>query len=267
MYSDPSDYARRRKIATVSVIAGILALVGLITLFTSMRTVATGHVGVITQYGNVTGRQLPSGFAWVLPWGLNNVTEYDVKTQKENQTAPAATKDLQDVTAQIVITYHLDPTKVSEIHRTVGVGYKGTLIDPVALSAFKASSAKFNATELINKRAEVEDSVKVALVKKMSSRGITVEDVAITDMQFSKEFTQAIESRQVAQQNAERAQYNLDQARLDAQAQDVQAKTLTDNYLRLKELEVQQQAIKKWNGIMPSTVAGDGTIFNIPTKK
>lgn len=251
------DYrAKRKNIVKVSVI-GVLLLLGLVTLLTSMRSVDTGRIGVVTQMGAVTGRELKEGFAFVAPWGFNNVTEYDIKTQKNEIKAAAATKEQQDVTAKVVITYHLESGKVSEIHRTVGVGYEGVLIKPVAESTFKNNSAQFSAPELTSKRLDVEKAVKKALVEKVSSRGIVIEDVAITDMQFSKKYTQAIEDRQVAEQNAKRAEYNLQQARFDAQSQEVQAKTLTPEYLQLK-------AIERWDGKMPQAVGGSGLLFNIP---
>lgn len=249
-------------------VAIIIAIVlGLITLFSAMRTVDTGKIGVVTQYGQVTGRELTEGFSWVAPWGINNVTEYDVKTQKEEQQATAATRDLQDVNAKVVVNYRVESGKVSEIHKTVGVNYKDVLITPAIQSAFKSNSAKYNALDLVNKRGEVEDLVKNDLIERLATRGITIEGVSIVDQQFSQAFTDAIESRQVAEQNAQRAQFNLDQARLDAQAQQVQAETLTEQYLRLKEIEMQSKAIDKWNGQLPSTVAGQGTIFSIPLGK
>lgn len=249
------------------VLVVIVAILGLITLFTSMRSVDTGKIGVVTSYGRVTGRELGEGFSWVAPWGINNVTEYDIKTQKEEQQTAAATADLQDVNAKVVVNYNIERGKVSEIHKTVGVNYKDVLITPAIQSAFKANSARYNALDLVNKRAEAESEVKTDLINRLAKRGIVVENVSIVDLQFSAEFTKAIESRQVAEQNAQRAQYNLQQAQLDAQAQEVQAQTLTENYLRLKEIENENKAIDKWNGQMPSTVAGGQSIFSIPTQR
>ena len=267
MYNNDESDKNFRKLVFWVVVAVIGIVLALITLFSAMRTVDTGKIGVVTQYGQVTGRELTEGFSWVAPWGVNNVTEYDVKTQKEEQQAAAATKDLQDVNAKVVVNYHVERGKVSEIHKSVGVGYKDVLITPAIQSAFKSNTAKYTALDLVNKRSEVEGLVKTELIERLASRGITVEGVAIVDQQFSQAFTDAIESRQVAEQNAQRAQYNFQQAQLDAQSQQVQAETLTDQYLRLKEIEMQSKAIDKWNGQMPSTVAGEGTIFSIPVGK
>lgn len=251
-------YEKEHRFLGVGIALAVLVVLGLITMFTAMRSVDTGKVGVVTSYGKVTGRELEEGFSWVMPWGVNNVTEYDVKTQKEQQSATAATNDLQDVTGTVVVNYHIERGKVSTIHKTVGVNYKDVLISPAIQEVFKSSTAKFNATELINNREQVKNDVLVGLKKRLTDRGIVVEDVSITNLEFSKEFTKAIEQRQVAQQNAERAKYNLQQAELDAKSQDVQAKTLTDNYLKMK-------AIEKWDGKLP-TYLGGGSVFNIPLK-
>lgn len=240
-------------------LVGLLVLLGVITFFSAMRSVDTGNIGVVTQYGKVTGRELEEGLAWIAPWGVNSVTEYSIKTQKEEQSATAATRDLQDVTAKVVLNYRLERGKVSSIHQEVGPKYKDVLMNNAIQSSFKANTAKYTALELVSERGAVESKVLVELQKRLSGRGIVVENVALIDLTYSKEFTQAIEQRQVAEQNAKRAEFNLQQARLDAQSQDVQAKTLTDNYLQLK-------AIEKWNGKLPQAVGGNGTLFNIPIK-
>lgn len=259
-------YDRQRSYIGVAIALVVIAVLLLITLFTAMRSVDTGRIGVVTQYGAVTGRELEEGFAWVAPWGINNVTEYDVKTQKEEQQATAATRDLQDVNAKVVVNYSVERGKVSDIHKSVGVNYKDVLITPAIQSAFKSNTAKYNALDLINKRGQAESEVKTELIARLASRGVTIENVSIIDLTYSPEFTKSIESRQVAEQNAKRAEFNLQQARLDAQSQQVQAETLTEEYLRLKEIENERSAIDKWNGTMPTTVAGGQSIFSIPIK-
>lgn len=239
------------------VVAGVITLLALVTFLTAMRSVDTGRVGVVTQMGAVTGRELEEGFALVAPWGFNNVTEYDIKTQKEEQSATSATKDLQDVTAKIVVNYRLERGSVSTIHKTVGKTYKDILVSPAIQSTFKSITARYTAVELQTNRDKVESDVISEMRKRLEKRGINVENVSIVDLQYSKEFTKSIEQRQVAEQNAKRAEFNLQQARLDAQSQEVQAQTLTDNYLKMK-------AIEKWDGKMPKATGGNGTLFNIP---
>ncbi|WP_437770653.1 prohibitin family protein [Arthrobacter sp. KNU40] len=251
-------------------VAGVLALCGIITLFSSMEAVGTGEVGVVTSYGRVTGRELDEGFSWIAPWGVNSATIYDVKTQKDQIDATGATADLQDVQATLVLNYALNRGEVSNIHKTVGKEYKDKLVIPALNETFKAAAARYVAGDLITKRAEVKNDVTKQLSDRLKKYGISIQDVSITNFSFSPEFSAAIEAKQVAQQNAEKAEQDLarikveaDQAitkaRGEAEAQRLQQETLTQELL-------QKLAIEKWDGKLPTTSAGTGTLFTLPLK-
>lgn len=242
-----------------NIVIGVIVLIALVGFFSAFRAIGTGKIGVVTQYGHVTGRELTEGLGIVAPFGINSVSVYDVKVQKEVADTQAATKDLQDVTAEVVLNYHLNRGEVSKIHQTVGEQYKDKVISPALSETFKGASAKYNASELITERAVLKKDVYDQLRERLGKYGVIVDDVSITNFKFSDSFAKAIEDKQVAQQNAERAKFNLDAAQTDAQAQAAQAQTLSDNYLR-------KLAIDKWDGKMPQTVAGDGTVFSIPTR-
>lgn len=257
-------------------IVGVLVLLAVITFFSAMRSVDTGRVGVVTQYGSVTGRELDEGLSWVLPWGVNNVTEYDIKTQKVEATSAAATKDLQDVNATIVLTYSLNRGKVSEVHQQVGANFQQVEIDPQVQEAFKAVSARYTASELITERAKVKEEVLKNLKDRLQTNGrYNIQDIAITNFQFSAEFNKAIEAVQIANQKVAQARQELETTKVQAEkdiasaqgaaeAQRLQLQTLTPELLRKMELENQAKAIDKWNGVMPTTNAGDsGLLFNI----
>ena len=251
---DPSNSTYKKWLVPVGIVA--VAVIGALS---AIRTIDTGKIGVVTQYGHVTGRELSEGLSLIAPFGINDVSVYDVKVQKEVADTQAATKDLQDVTAEVVLNYHLNRGEVSKIHQTVGELYKDKVVSPALSETFKGASAKYNASELITERAVLKKDVYDQLRERLGKYGIVVDDVSITNFKFSDSFAKAIEDKQVAQQNAERAKFNLEAAQTDAQAQAAQAQTLSDNYLR-------KLAIDKWDGKMPSTVAGDGTVFSIPTR-
>ena len=264
-----------RRLLKMGVI-GALILIALITLFSSIRSVDTGRVGVVTQYGSVTGRELDEGLSWVLPWGVNNVTEYDIKTQKVEADAAAATKDLQDVNATVVLTYNLNRGKVSEVHQQVGRDFQKIEIDPQVQEAFKAVSARYTASQLITERAKVKQEVLENLQDRLEVNDrYNIQDVAITSFTFSGEFNKAIEAVQIANQNVARARQELETTKVQAEkdiaaakgaaeAQRLQLETLTPELLRKMELENQAKAIEKWNGVQPTTVAdGNGLLFNI----
>ncbi len=237
---------------------GIIILVVIWCVFSSIRQIGTGQIGVVTRFGKVTGRELGAGLHITLPFGIERITRYDVKVQKQTEEASAASKDLQDVGATLALNYHIEPNRISEIHRNIGVLYGPKLIDPALQEVFKATSAKFSAQELVTSRAEVKVDVTKLLKDRLEKYGIVVDDVSLVDFKFSPSFAKAIEEKQVAQQNAERSKFSLESAQIDAQAQQVQAQTLSPLFL-------QKQAIEKWDGKLPAYL-GQDTVFNIPLK-
>lgn len=204
-----------------------------------------------------------SGLNFKAPWPIEGVWEADTRVQKDEADAAAASADLQDVRAKLAVNYHLERGQVSEIYKEVGPKYKERIIDPAVQETFKAATARYTASDLITKRNQVKDDVRKQLEERMGKRGIKVDDVSIVNFSFSQAFDQAIEQKQVAAQEAERARFNFERAQLDAQSQNVQKGTLSGELLRKQELDNQRAAIEKWNGGMPQYV-GAGAVFNIP---
>lgn len=246
---------KKRKILIGSTV-GVLLLVGLMS---STKVVGTGQVGVVTQYGRVTGRELDEGLSFVLPYGINKVTMYDVKLQKQTVDSKAASSDLQDVSSQIVLNYNLKRNNISRLHQTIGDTYEDKVITPAINEVFKAASAKYTASDLIARRNELKSTTQGIISERLAKYGIVVDELSITNFEFSANFSKAIEDKQVAQQNAERAKFNLEAAKTDAEAQRAQSETLSQEYL-------EKQAIEKWDGKMP-TYLGSGSVFNIPLTK
>lgn len=269
MYDETNDDLGFTKFIIKCIAAGILILLLVITFFWSFTTIGTGKVGVVTNYGRVTGRELTEGVAWITPW-TESVTEYDIKTQKKDvPNIAAATKDLQDVNGTLVLNFQLARGEVSKMHQTVGADYDGKLITPALQEVFKASTAKYNASELITNRAEVKKDIYEGLKGRLGKYGITVQDVSITNFSFSAAFNQAIEAVQIANQEVAKARQQLEQAKIDAEkkiaeaqgaaeAQRLQQQTLTRELL-------DKQWIEKWDGKLP-TYTGSGANFYIPTR-
>lgn len=246
------------KESTVATIAVPVILV-LYVLLTSFVTIGAGSIGVVKRFGKVTGREMSPGLNLKAPYPFESVWKADTRIQKEQVDAAAASTDLQDVSASLAVNYHLRSGSVSNIYKEVGTNYKDRIIAPAIQETFKAAAAQYTAAELIQKRAEVKQKALDGLRQRLEPRGIDVDDLSIVNFNFSASFNQAIEAKQVAQQNAEGAQFNLQQAQLDAQAQAVQKQSLSPELL-------QKYAIDKWNGQMPQYIGG-GSVFNIPLVK
>lgn len=237
------------------ILLGIFLLVG---FFNSYLTVPSGYVGVETTFNKVTG-ELQPGFAWKWPF-VQKVTMMNTQVQLYSSPETAATNDLQDVTSTVALNYHLDHAQVDNVFVNLTADYGNRVIVPLVSEAVKSVTAQYTAAELLTKRPEVTSKISQIMLTKLQPRGILVDNLNITNFAFSPQFTQAIEAKQAAQQNAEKAQFDLQKAQLDAQANQVQQAALTDQIL-------EQQAIAKWNGVLPGTVAGNSTIFGIPLGK
>jgi prohibitin 1 len=238
----------------------VLGTIGvLIVLFFTLcfRVVAVGNVGLVTRFGKVV-REEQAGVVIKMPWPIEKLQKLNVQVQKEQVDAAASTSDLQDVHTTLALNYHLDGSRVKDIYTQVGTDYKVRIIDPALQEAFKATSAEFTATDLLQKRPLVKEKALEVIRDRLNKHDVIVDDLSIINFKFSPEFTNAIESKQVAQQNAERAKFNLQAAETDSKAQRAQSLTLSKLYL-------QKQAIEKWDGKLP-TYLGGGTVFNIPLK-
>lgn len=236
------------------VLGGVGGFIVLIFLLTTFRVVGVGQVGIQTQFGRVIGEK-QSGF--VVKWPWQGLALMNIQVQKEQQDASAATADLQTVTTTVALNYNLTADSANTVYRTIGPNYKARIIDPILQETVKSVTSQYNATDLIDQRPAVQTKTFLALQAALAKRGITVDNLSIINFQFSADFSQAIENKQVEAQNVQAAQYKLNQAQLNAQANQVQDTALTPQIL-------EQQAIAKWDGKLPNTLAGGGTVFNIP---
>jgi len=238
----------------------------------SFYIISPGERGVLITMGNPSMDAKTEGLHFKLPI-IQSVAVMDVKTQKYTAPASAASKDLQVVSTEIAVNYVLSPSNVPELYKTIGTGYQDRIIQPMVQEVVKATTAKFTAEELITRRAEVKEEIKGALFERLTSRGIIIEEVSITNFDFSTSFNQAIESKVTAEQlklkaerDLERIRIEADQkvvaARAEAEALSLQKQQVTLELIKLREIEMQKLAIEKWDGSIPSTlVNSQGTMF------
>lgn len=228
-------------------------------------SVPAGYRGVLLQFGAVQG-VLDEGAHFVMPF-TQKVELMEVRTQKEEAQAAAASADLQNVTARIAINYHLEPKSVGDLYKRVGPAYARRIIDPATQEVVKAVVANYTAEQLVRDRANVKSRIDEGLAKRLAVYNILVEPggVSLTNFDFSDEFNKAIESKQVAQQTAEKQKYVLQQAQMEAETAVTKAKGDAEaNRIRAKALSslggskvLAREWIEKWDGRLP-TVSGNG---------
>jgi prohibitin 2 len=257
-----------------NIVIAVLGLVVIIFLLGSFGTIGAGERGVRTRFGAVSGTVLGEGLYMKIPF-IEKVQRMDIKIQKDQTDATAASKDLQDVSTTIAVNYHLNPLRVADIFQNVGISYRkdnvvaDRLISPAIQESVKASTAKFTAEELITKREEVRDNVKQILIVKMEPHGVVVDELNIINFNFSESFNAAIEAKVTAEQNALGAKNRLAQIEFEAQQKVAEAKgkaeaiTIEANALRSNPQVLELRALEKWNGVLPQVTGGAIPFINL----
>lgn len=258
------------------VLLAIIVIFLIITFFNSFKTIPTGFVGVKTRFGQVQDTMLNEGLNLKIPF-IEKIVLMDCRTQKTEYTMEASSKDLQKISNfKVAINYNITKDTANSLYREVGVDYKTIIVEPAIQEAMKATIANYTAEELITKRNEVSAFALEALYNKLHNSGITLTSLNILDLSFSPEFDQAVEQKQIVEQETQKAQYELEKAKVenqkkienaqaDAEVMAAQNAQITDNYLKLKEIENQKAMIEKWNGQLPTTMTGSdvSSIFNV----
>ncbi|HVT13125.1 MAG TPA: prohibitin family protein [Fimbriimonadaceae bacterium] len=255
-------------------VVGVLMIVGGL-LVASVVIVPSGNRAVLLRFGAAFG-DLTEGIHLITP-GMDSTVLMETRTQKEESKATAASRDLQTVTTSLALNFHVDPSRIASIYRNVGTEYNSRIIDPAVQESLKTVTAKYTAEELIKNRSQVKSEVEQDITARLKAYDIIVEPagLSITNFDFSPEFNRAIEAKQVAQQEAEKQKYVLQQAELQKQTDVTKAEgTAQAAKLNAESLKVQGGAlviarewIEKWDGKLPSVSAsgGGGMIFDLST--
>src|SRR5688572_2016441 len=188
--------------------AVITAIVIIVVLAESIVIVEAGHRGVVLYLGAVENRVLGEGVHFITPF-VEQVVSMEVRTQKFQAEATAASNDLQEVQSVIAVNYRIDPQQTNEIYQKLGINYQDRVISPTIQESVKASVAKFNAEELITKRETAKSVIAEVITDTLAKDNIQVQNVFITDFRFSDAFSEQIEQKVVAFQKFLTEQNNL----------------------------------------------------------
>ena len=249
----------------------VIGVVSLTLFLGSFSTVSTGSRGVVTRFGSAQESIREPGFTFKVPF-IDKMNEVYVSTQKLVSNCGAASKDLQTVTAQIALNYHVDPSNVLPVFRDLGNDVEGRIIDPALHEAVKAVTANFTAEELIKKRAIVREEIVTNLTEKLARHSVIIDEFSIMDFSFSGKFNEAIEDKTTAEQQKLKsetdllrirveAEQKIATARAEAESLRIQRQEVTPELIQLRAIEAQQEAIKKWNGVLPTTTASGALPF------
>ncbi|MBD1892539.1 MULTISPECIES: prohibitin family protein [unclassified Coleofasciculus] len=246
----------------------ILFLLLVVISLTPVVIVDAGERGVLMQFGKVQPRVLDEGIHFIIPI-VNTVQKLSVRVQKQESSAEASSKDLQDVFTDVALNWHIIPEEANAIYQQIGnenlVIEK--IINPAVEEVLKAVMAQYTAEEIITKRGEVKAGVDDSLTTRLASYHIGVDDISLVHVHFSKRFSDAVEAKQIAEQDAKRAGFitlkTLQQA--EAQVNLARGEAEADRVLRenLTPELLQRQAIEKWDGKLPLIVEDSTKLLDL----
>src|ERR671919_791953 len=290
-YDDPhlnSNSTKRILRIAIPVIVGVIIVA--ILIVSGVKIVDAGNRGVLLNFGAVdVSRSLDEGIHFVVPI-RDNVVQMEVRTQKITEDTVSASQDLQDVSTQVALNYHLDPDNAQVVYRQLGIDYANRAIVPAIQESVKQVTARFNAEELITQRESVKTEIEQQIRARLAAYNIIVDTISITEFQFSPEFVRAVEAKVAAQQRALQAQNELRRIEIEAQQAEAravgeqqaniaraegvrqanvlqaqgeaQAITTIDEQLRQSPSYLEWLKSQRWDGQLPLVVGGGGTGAN-----
>jgi prohibitin 2 len=267
-----------RNITKVLFIVAV-AIVILVVALPAYHMIPAGHVGVVMEFGKPVAMADEGLYIWFPSW-LRTVVDVPYQTLKYSApSASAGTKDLQSATTTVVINYHLDKALILDIYRNLNLAWESRVINPAVEESLKATTAEFTAEELITRRPDVKNALFEALKARLTTYGIVIEAVSITDFQFSPTFQAAVEAKVTAEQNALKELNVLRQIQIQAQQKvaeangtalaavliaqgqanatiisaeaQAQAIQLINEQLQTSVAYIQYQTVLKWDGAVP----------------
>lgn len=275
------------------VVTGIIIFAGILLALSSFYTIGSGEEGVLLTFGSASNQAQEPGLHFKVPI-VQQVVRYNMRTLKYGADATsgsleaAASSDLQIVKATLAVNYHLSPGTAPKVYTQVGPAYESVLIQPLVHEAMKATTARYTAAELINKREQVSNDMTLLIREKLLQYNINVDQVSITQFDFSDQFNSAIEAKVTAEQQKEKAANDLERIKIEAQQVAAQGQGEADASLakakaqaesiRLVQAELEKgpqyvelQKALKWDGKYPTfymTSSGGSSVpllMNLPS--
>lgn len=193
---------------------GVIAVV--LVVISCVRTVPTGHTGIVTTFGRVEDITYEAGVHLCAPW--QEVVNMDNRNQKASIDLACFSSDIQEVAVTYTLNYQISKTNAQTIYKEIGVSYYETVILPRVQEAVKSEMAKYTAEELLSNRALLSQDIRTLLTEKLSFYNIVVVDASMENLDFSDAFTDAVEAKQVAEQKSKQAQIEQSQKTMEANA-------------------------------------------------
>lgn len=251
----------------IAIALSVVIIIFLLFTVNPFVIISAGNRGVVLNWGAVSNIILDEGIHFRVPIS-QKVVEINVQTQKIEVNVSAYSKDIQTVESRIALNYHITPDAANKLYQEIGLDYENKIINPAIQESVKATTAKFNAQELIEERAKVKEDIKSSLKDRLAIWNIMVDEFSIANFDFSEQYEQAVEAKQTAQQNALKAKNDLERIKFEAEQQITRAKAEAET-IRIQAAAITQQggkdyvqlkAVERWDGKLPSQMIPDAVL-------
>ena len=225
---------------------GVAAFLIVILLFSCVTKVRTGHVGVLTLFGRVTGEVLGEGIHLINPLKTSN--EMSIRTQSIKESAAVPSSEGLIMSLDTSLIYHLNPDKAAEVFQKIGPNYETVVIEPMLRAAIREATASHTANALYTgEREMVAKQINDQLTHEHSQRGLTVESVLLRDIQLPQTLKSSIEAKQQAEQEALAMNFRLQKEKQEAERKRIEAGGIRD-FQQIVAQGISPQLLE-WKGI------------------
>jgi prohibitin 1 len=224
----------------------VVAFLAIIIFFASVTRVESGHVGVLTLFGRVTGEVLPEGMHLINPFKTNN--EMSIRTQETKESASVPSSEGLVMNLDTSLIYHLDPAKAADVYQKIGPAYEAVLIEPNLRAAIREATASHTANALYTgEREMVAKQIYDHLAGALGSRGFFIESILLRDIQLPTTLKASIEAKQQAEQDALAMNFKLQKETQEAQRKRIEAAGIRD-FQQIVAQGISPQLLE-WKGI------------------
>jgi regulator of protease activity HflC (stomatin/prohibitin superfamily) len=225
---------------------GIAGLIVIVIALNSVTRVATGHVGVLTLFGKVTGDILGEGMHLINPFKTNNEMSVQTRSIKESASVPSSEGLMMSLDTSLI--YHLNPDRAAGVFQKIGPDYEEKVVEPTLRAAIREATASHSANALYTgEREMVAKQIFDHLANELSARGLSVENVLLRDIQLPATLKASIEAKQQAEQEALAMNFRLQKETQEAQRKRIEAQGIRD-FQQIVAQGISAQLLE-WKGI------------------